>query len=84
MPCPGIFFKNNYVACFSEAWVQSDNLSGWQVKDSVQIDPRTKPQTTRHSTVPLPGSVIDYSEEVQEHPSCVIESMVEDTPEQGK
>lgn len=64
--------------------MQSDNLSGWQVKDSVRIDPRTKPQTTRHSTVPLPGSVIDYSEEVQEHPSCVIESMVEDTPEQGK
>ncbi|XP_063036854.1 uncharacterized protein LOC134432263 [Melospiza melodia melodia] len=67
-----------------EAWVQSDDLSGWQVKDSLRIDPRTKPQTTRHSTVPLPGSVIDYSEEVQEHPSCVIESVVEDTPEEDQ
>lgn len=36
-----------------------------------------------HSTV-LPGSVIDYPEDVQEHPSCVIESVVEDTTEEGK
>ncbi|TRZ25702.1 hypothetical protein HGM15179_001421 [Zosterops borbonicus] len=69
-----------------EAWVQSIDLSGWQVpKDSVQTDPETKPQTTTHSTVLLPGSVIDYSEEVQEHPSCVIDSVVvEDTPEEDK
>lgn len=66
--------------------MQSIDLSGWQVpKDSVQTDPETKPQTTTHSTVLLPGSVIDYSEEVQEHPSCVIDSVVvEDTPEEGK
>nr|XP_005489686.1 uncharacterized protein LOC102072953 [Zonotrichia albicollis] len=74
--------RNRRITMDEEAWVQSDNLSGWQVKDSLRIDPRTKPQTTRHSTGPLPGSVIDYSEEVQEHPSCVIESVVEDTPEE--
>lgn len=79
------FFKGNYVACFSEAWVQSVDLSGWQVlKDAGGMDPETKPQATTQSTV-LPGSVIDYSEDVQEHPSCVIESVVvEDTPEEGE
>ncbi|KAF2985908.1 hypothetical protein EK904_011028 [Melospiza melodia maxima] len=76
--------RNRRITMDEEAWVQSDDLSGWQVKDSLRIDPRTKPQTTRHSTVPLPGSVIDYSEEVQEHPSCVIESVVEDTPEEDQ
>ncbi|KAM6363012.1 uncharacterized protein J5M81_015924 [Pluvialis apricaria] len=60
--------------------------SGFQVpEDSVRIDPETKPQTVIHSSVPLPGSVIDYSEEILEHPSCVIKSvMVEDTPEQDE
>ncbi|KAL2294843.1 hypothetical protein Nmel_008597, partial [Mimus melanotis] len=84
MPCPRILFKKKNVACFSEAWVQNVDLSGWQVpKDSVQIEPETKPQTTMQSTVLLPGSVTDDSEDVQEHPSCVIESvMVEDTPEE--
>ncbi|XP_048148903.1 synaptonemal complex protein 1-like isoform X1 [Corvus hawaiiensis] len=67
-----------------EAWVQSVDLSGWQVpKDSVQTDPESKPQTAIHSSVLLPGSVIDSSEDIQEHPSCVIESVVvEDTPEE--
>ena len=60
--------------------------SGSQVpEDSVRIDPETKSQTTIHSSVPLPGSVIDYSEETQEHPSCVIKNVVtEGTPEEGK
>ncbi|KAM6187519.1 uncharacterized protein WM294_016675 [Sarcoramphus papa] len=58
--------------------------AGSQVpEDSVRIDHETKPQTTIHSSVPLPGSVIDYSEEIQEHPSRVIKSvMIEDTPEE--
>ncbi|KAF4803585.1 hypothetical protein TURU_014769 [Turdus rufiventris] len=68
-----------------EAWVRSVDLAGWQVlKDAGGMDPETKPQATTQSTV-LPGSVIDYSEDVQEHPSCVIESVVvEDTPEEDK
>lgn len=54
-------------------------------EDSVRIDPETKRQTTIHSSVPLPGSIIDYSEELQEHPSCVIKSVtIKDTPEEGK
>ncbi|CAN8220503.1 unnamed protein product [Coccothraustes coccothraustes] len=77
--------RNRRITMDEEAWVQSDDLSGWQVpRDSVQINTRTKPQTTMHSTVPLPGSIIDYSEDVQEHPSCVIESVVEDTPEEDR
>lgn len=70
----------------AEAWVRSVELSGWQVlKDAGGIDPETKPQSTTQSTVLLPGSVTDYSEDVQEHPSCVIESVVvEDTPEEGE
>ncbi|XP_059692719.1 uncharacterized protein LOC132322354 [Haemorhous mexicanus] len=75
--------RNRGITMDEEAWVQSDVLSRWQVpKDAAQITPRTKPQTTTYSTAPLPGSVIDYSEDVQEHPSCVIESVVEDTPEE--
>lgn len=71
---------------FPEAWVRTVISSGPPVpEDSVRIDPETKPQTTIHSSVPLPGSIIDYSEEIQEHPSCKIRSvMTEDTPEEGK
>ncbi|RMC17949.1 hypothetical protein DUI87_04823 [Hirundo rustica rustica] len=69
-----------------EAWVQSADLSGLQVpKDSGRIDPKTKPQTTTHSTVLLPGSITDYSEDVQEHASCMIDSVaVEDPPEEDQ
>ncbi|XP_053909987.1 uncharacterized protein LOC128850374 [Cuculus canorus] len=68
----------------TEAWLQTVIPSGAQVsEDSVKIDPETKPQTTIHSPVPLPGSIINYSEEIQELPSCVIKSMViEDTPKE--
>ncbi|KAM6226605.1 uncharacterized protein M6G45_016965 isoform 1-T1 [Spheniscus humboldti] len=63
----------------TEAWVRRVIPSGSQVsEDSVRIDPESKAHTTIHSSVPLPGSVIDYSEVVQEHSSCVIE----DTPEE--
>ncbi|XP_027518699.1 uncharacterized protein LOC113956387 [Corapipo altera] len=67
-----------------EVLVQTVNPSGWQAsEDSARIDPETKPQTTIHSFALLPGSVIDYSEDIQEHPSCVIKSVtVEDTPEE--
>ncbi|XP_072778236.1 uncharacterized protein [Taeniopygia guttata] len=76
--------RNRRITMDEEAWVQSDNLSSWQVpRNSVRIDPETKPQATMHSAV-LPGSVIDYPEDVQEHPSCVIESVVEDTPEEDR
>lgn len=72
--------------CFPEACVRSIIPSGSQIpEDSVKIDPETKPQTTNHSSVPLPGSIIDYSEEIQDHPSCVIKSvMIEDAREEGK
>ncbi|XP_069631813.1 centrosomal protein of 55 kDa-like [Haliaeetus albicilla] len=68
----------------TEAWVQTVIPSDSQVlEDAVRIDPETKPQTTIHSSIPLPGSMIDYSEEIQEHPSCVIKSaMTEDTSEE--
>ncbi|XP_052634013.1 uncharacterized protein LOC128137271 [Harpia harpyja] len=68
----------------TEAWVQTVIPSDSQVpEDAVSIDPETKPQTTIHSSIPLPGSIIDYSEEIQEHPSCVIKSvMTEDTSEE--
>lgn len=71
---------------FPEAWVQRVIPSDSQVpEDAVRIDPETKPQTTIHSSIPLPGSIIDYSEEIQEHPSCVIESaMTEDRCEEGE
>ncbi|PKK28551.1 hypothetical protein A306_00000186 [Columba livia] len=67
-----------------EAWVRTAIPSASQVpEDSVRIDPETKRQTTIHSPVPLPGSIIDYSEELQEHPSCVIKSVtIKDTPEE--
>lgn len=86
MPCPSILLKTIMLLVFPEVWLQSVDLSGWQVpKDSVQTDPETKPQTTMHSSVLLPGSVIDSSEDIQEYPSCVIESVVvEDTPEESK
>ncbi|XP_063278181.1 uncharacterized protein LOC134563811 [Prinia subflava] len=76
--------RNRRITMDEEAWGQSVDLSGWQVrKDPVRAEPETKPQTTTHSTVLLPGSVIDCSEDAQEHPSCVIESVVvEDTPKE--
>ncbi|XP_074876919.1 uncharacterized protein LOC142027133 [Buteo buteo] len=68
----------------TEAWVQTVISSDSQVpEDAVRIDPETKPQTTIHSSIPLPGSIFDYSEEILEHPSCVIKSaMTEDTSEE--
>ncbi|KAM6035131.1 uncharacterized protein LJ206_000682 [Theristicus caerulescens] len=68
----------------TEAWVRTVVPSGSRApEDSVRIDPETKPQTAIHSSLPLPGSITDYSEEIQEHPSCVIKSvMIEDTPEE--
>ncbi|XP_075596494.1 uncharacterized protein LOC142599490 [Balearica regulorum gibbericeps] len=79
-----LVLRNRPITMDEEAWVQTVIPLGSQVpEDSVRIDPETKPQTTIHSSVPLPGSVIDYSEEIQEHPSCVIKSvMIEDTPEE--
>lgn len=85
IPPPSILLTITLLV-FPEAWVRTVIPSGFQVpEDSVRIDPETKPQTAIHSSVPLPGSVIDCSEEILEHPSCVIKSVVtEDTPEQGK
>lgn len=81
IPPPSILLTTITLLVFPEAWVRRVIPSGSQVpEDSVRIDPESKAHTTIHSSVPLPGSVIDYSEEVQEHSSCVIE----DTPEEGK
>ncbi|XP_061326733.1 synaptonemal complex protein 1-like [Pezoporus flaviventris] len=71
----------------TEAWKRSVTPSGSQIpEDSVKIDPETKPQTTNQSSVPLPGSIIEgdmYSEKIQDHPSCVIKSvLIEDTCEE--
>ncbi|XP_056181669.1 uncharacterized protein LOC130143084 [Falco biarmicus] len=78
--------RNRLVTMDEELWVKKAIPSGFQEhEDSVRIDTETKPQTTIYSSVPLPGSVIDYSEEIQEHPSCVIRSvMIEDTPEEDR
>ncbi|XP_071587177.1 uncharacterized protein [Heliangelus exortis] len=67
-----------------EAWVQPVIPSGSQVpEDKVRVDPDTKPLTNIHSPVPLPGSINDYSEEVQGHLESVIKSVtIEDTPEE--
>ncbi|XP_074788810.1 uncharacterized protein LOC141973791 [Athene noctua] len=68
----------------TEAWLRTVIPPGSQVpEDSVRIDPETKLQATIHSSVALPGTVIDYSEEIQEHPSCMIKSvMTEEIPEE--
>ncbi|XP_035165790.1 uncharacterized protein LOC118156110 [Oxyura jamaicensis] len=68
----------------TDAWVRTVTPSCSCVPEgSVRSDPEPKPQTTIHSSVPLPGSVMDFSGEIQEHPSCVIKSvMLEETPEQ--
>ncbi|KAM9509917.1 uncharacterized protein ACIB01_001394 [Guaruba guarouba] len=70
----------------TEAGVRSVIPSGSQIReDSVKIDPEPKPLTTNHSSVHLPGSIIDYSEEIQGHTSCVIKSvMIEDTCEEDE
>ncbi|KAJ7427588.1 hypothetical protein WISP_05716 [Willisornis vidua] len=72
-------------ARLEKALVQTVNSSGWKVpEDSVRIDAEIKSQIAIHSSV-LPGTVIDYSEDIQEHPSSVIKSvMVEDVPEEGE
>nr|XP_025953549.1 uncharacterized protein LOC112981834 isoform X2 [Dromaius novaehollandiae] len=69
----------------TEAWVQTVIPSVSQVpEDAVRSDAEPKSQTTIHSSVPLPGSVIDYSDEMQEQPSCVIKSvMTEEEPDQN-
>ncbi|XP_068783521.1 probable DNA double-strand break repair Rad50 ATPase isoform X2 [Struthio camelus] len=68
----------------TEAWVQTVIPSIYQVsKDSVKSNADPKLQTSIHSSVPLPGSVIDYSDETQQHPSCVIQNvMTEEEPDQ--
>ncbi|XP_066844741.1 trichoplein keratin filament-binding protein-like isoform X2 [Anser cygnoides] len=68
----------------TDAWVRTVTPScPFAPEDSARSDPEPKPQTTIHSSVPLPGSVMDFSREIQEHPSCVIKSvMLEETPEQ--
>ncbi|CAM9157876.1 unnamed protein product [Bubo scandiacus] len=76
--------RNRPITMDEDAWLRTVIPPGSQVpEDSIRIDPETKLQATIHSSVALPGSVIDYSEEIQEHPSCVIKSvMTEETPEE--
>lgn len=86
IPPPGILLTIITLLVFPETWVRRVILSGSQVSEDLGgTESETKHQITIHSSVPLPGSVIDYSEDVQEHPSCVIKSvMTESAPEDGK
>ncbi|XP_068523895.1 uncharacterized protein [Anas acuta] len=70
----------------TDAWVRTVTPSCSCVPDDpVRSEPQPKPQSTIHSSVPLPGSVMNFSGEIQEHPSCVIKSvMLEETPEQDE
>ncbi|XP_032061788.1 uncharacterized protein LOC116500708 [Aythya fuligula] len=70
----------------TDAWLRTVTPSCSCVpEDQVRSEPHPKPQSTIHSSVPLPGSVMDFSGEIQEHPSCVIKSvMLEETPEQDE
>lgn len=86
IPPPGILLTIITLLVLPEAWLRRVILSGSpDSEDLGGIESEAKPQITIHSSVPLPGSVIDYSEDVQEHPSCVVRSaMTENAPEEGK
>ncbi|XP_030422837.1 uncharacterized protein LOC115653557 [Gopherus evgoodei] len=63
----------------AEVWVQTVIPSGSQVaEDSLRSDVEPKSQATITSSVPLPGSVTTYLDEMQVHPSCAIKSIMID------
>lgn len=86
IPPPSVLLPTITSLVFPDAWVRTVTPSCSCVPDDpVRSEPQPKPQSTIHSSVPLPGSVMDFSGEIQEHPSCVIKSvMLEETPEQGE
>ncbi|XP_053888199.1 uncharacterized protein LOC128839325 [Malaclemys terrapin pileata] len=63
----------------AEVWVQTVIPSSSQVtEDSLRSDVEPKSQATITSSVPLPGSVTAYLDEMQVHPSCAIKSIMID------
>ncbi|XP_021236527.1 uncharacterized protein LOC110389853 isoform X2 [Numida meleagris] len=69
----------------TEAWIEGVTPSSSCVPDVlVRSDPEPKPQAIIHSSAPLPGSIMNLSEEIQENLSCGIETVTtEETPEQN-
>ncbi|XP_025000865.2 uncharacterized protein LOC112530673 [Gallus gallus] len=67
-----------------EAWTESVTpSSSCTPEDLVGSDPEPKPQAIIYSSAPLPGSIMNFSEEIQENPLCGIKRvMIEETPEQ--
>lgn len=58
-----------------EAWVQTVIPSSSQVtEESSRSDAEPKSQTTISSSIPLPGSIMDYMDELQMHPPCAAKS----------
>nr|XP_014436449.1 uncharacterized protein LOC102452715 [Pelodiscus sinensis] len=63
----------------AEVWVQTVIPSSTQVtEDSLRSDVEPKSQATLTSSVPLPGSVTAYLDEMQVHPSSAIRSITID------
>ncbi|XP_077792088.1 uncharacterized protein LOC114606889 [Podarcis muralis] len=59
----------------TEAWVQTVIPSSSQVtEESSRSDAEPKSQTTISSSIPLPGSIMDYMDELQMHPPCAAKS----------
>ncbi|XP_067424671.1 interaptin-like [Emydura macquarii macquarii] len=62
-----------------EVWVQTVIPSSSQItEDSLRSDAEPKSQANTTSSVPLPGSVTAYLDEMQVHPSCAIKSIMTD------
>ncbi|CAM4558154.1 unnamed protein product [Lepidochelys olivacea] len=63
----------------AEVWVHTVIPSSSQVtEDSLRSDAERKSQATITSSVPLPGSINAYLDEMQVHPSCAIKSIMTD------